>query len=67
MEDKDVEEGDCLGVSFGDPATDEPCEAALLLVAIRVGTAVDAMVCMIDLSFNWYIRFLGACLAGRAT
>jgi hypothetical protein len=40
MEERDVEEGDCLGVSFGDPVAED---LALLRVAIRGGIAVEAI------------------------
>lgn len=43
MEEREVEEGDCLGVSFGEPEADD---LALLRVAIRGGIAVEAMVYM---------------------
>ena len=47
MDEREVEEGDCLGVSFGEPAADDSYEApawALLRVTIRGGIAVEAMV-----------------------
>lgn len=50
MEERDVEEGDCLGVSFGEPAADDSyavAALALLRVAIRGGIAEEAMVYMI--------------------
>jgi hypothetical protein len=40
MDDNDVEEGDCLGVSFGEPAAVEGAESAMLVeVTVLLKTA----------------------------
>lgn len=57
MEDRDVEEGDCLGVSLGEAAADDLEEAwALLRVAIRGEMAVEAMMCGIRVEFQINIQ-----------
>jgi hypothetical protein len=49
MEDSEVEEGDCLGVSLGEPRVVEGAESAevvevaALRRTVRLGTAVEAM------------------------
>jgi hypothetical protein len=49
MEDREVEEGDCLGVSEGDPAAVEGLDSAVVEVIVRLrtvrcgGMAVEAM------------------------
>jgi hypothetical protein len=58
MDEREVEDGDRLGVSLGDPAAvegeDSAAEWAFRLRAVRAGTAVEAIVqaCMFDLKFR---------------
>jgi len=39
MEEREVEDGECLGVSLGDPAAVEGLEMALVEVIVRLRTA----------------------------
>ena len=43
MEEREVEEGDCLGVSLGEPLVDGVEEDTALRRAMRLGTAVEAI------------------------
>lgn len=60
MDDNEVDDGDCLGVSFGEPAAvegeDSAVECAFRRSEVRAGIAVEAIVSETPLLFDLEFR-----------
>ena len=60
MDESEVEEGDCLGVSLGDPAAVEGAEFSVVEVTVRLrtvrlGIAVEAIVRKVCVYCAWVV------------